>query len=139
MMNGTCEIHSSTDEPGYFPTLLQDVLLEMGNTVKPLYITSLYSEPSRDDYYRTQVHIRECLETSKGLKTHSAHNSTAPHATYSASVSNAARRALWSLCYTHSQELSFTEYRHLPHRTSGTEDTVVPLGEAREDRLNVLA
>ena len=126
-MNGTCEIHSSTDEPGYFPTLLQDVLWELGNTVKPFYVTSLYSEPGRDDYYRTQVHIREHLETSKGMKTCSTHNSTVPHATYAASVSDAARRALWSLCYTHRQELSFTEYRHLPCRTSGTEDTVVPL------------
>ena len=97
MMNGTCEFLSLTDESGYFPTLLQDVLWELGNTVKPLYVTSLYSEPGRDDYYRTQVHIREHLETSKGMKTRSAHNSTAPHATYAASVSDAARRALWSL------------------------------------------
>ena len=139
VMNGTCEFLSSADEPGYFPTLLQDVLWELGNTVKPLYVTSHYSKPGCDDYYRTQVHIRERLETSKGMKTCSAHNCTAPHATYAALVSDAARRALWSLCYTHRQELSFTEYRHLPHRTSGTEDTVVPLGEAREDRLNVLA
>ena len=107
--------------------------------MKPLYVTSPYSEPGHDDYYRTRVHIRERLETSKGMKTRSAHNSTTPHATYAASVSDAARRALWSLCYTHRQELSFTEYCHLPRRTSGTEDTVVPLGEAGEDRLNVLA
>ena len=46
---------------------------------------------------------------------------------------------MWSLFCTHRQELSFTEYRHLPSRTSGTEDTVVPLGEAREDHINVLA
>ena len=69
VMNGTCEMHSSTDEPGYFPILLQDVLWELGNTVKTLYVTSPYSESSHDDYYRTRVHIRECLETSKGMKT----------------------------------------------------------------------
>ena len=50
VMNGTCEMHSSTDEPGYFPTLLQDVLWELGNTVTPLYVTGHYSEPDRDDY-----------------------------------------------------------------------------------------
>ena len=79
------------------------------------------------------------MDTSKGMKTHSVHNSTAPHATYAALVSDAARRALWSLCYTHRQELSFTKYRHLPHHTSGTEDIVVPLGQAGDDYLNVLA
>jgi hypothetical protein len=101
VMNGTCEFLSSTDESGYFPTLLQNVLWELGNTVKPLYVTSLYSEPGRDDYYHTQVHIRECLETSKGMRTRSVHNSTASHATYTDSVNDAARRALWSLRYTH--------------------------------------
>lgn len=139
VMNETCEFLSSTDESGYFATLVQDVLLKLGNKVKHLYVTNLYSEPRRDDYYRTQVHIRECLETSKGIKTRSAHNSTAPHATYAASVSDSTKRALWSLCYTHRQELSFTKYHHFPRRTSGAEDTVIPLGEAGEDCLNVLA
>ena len=134
-MNGTCEFLSSIDELGYFNTLLQDILWELGNTVKPLYVTGHYSEPDCDDYYRTQVHIRERLDTSKDMKTRSAHNCTAPHATYATSVSDAARRALWSLCYTHRQDLSFTNYHHLPRRTSGTEDIVVPLGEAG----NVLA
>ena len=41
VMNETREFLSSIDESGYFPTLLQDVLLELGNTVKPLYVTSL--------------------------------------------------------------------------------------------------
>ena len=50
VMNGTCEFLSSIDELGYFNTLLQDILWELGNTVKPLYVTGHYSEPDRDDY-----------------------------------------------------------------------------------------
>lgn len=92
-----------------------------------------------DDYYSTQVHIRERLATSRGLKTYRAHDSTTPHATYAAAVSDAARRALSALCFAHREELSTTVYRHLPRRVSGTEDTAVPLGEAGEDRINVLA
>jgi hypothetical protein len=32
-----------------------------------------------------------------------------------------------------------TEFRHVPRRTSGTEDSVVVLGDDGQDRLNILA
>jgi hypothetical protein len=35
----TCRIHSSDLEPDYFPYLLQGVLLELGNSVRPMYVT----------------------------------------------------------------------------------------------------
>ncbi|RLM56305.1 hypothetical protein C2845_PM10G10060 [Panicum miliaceum] len=122
-----------------FPTLLQDVLLRLGNTLRPLHVTNHISEPGRDDYYITRVHIQECLGIAKGMRTISAHDSTAPHTTYAAAISNVARRALWSLCHTHRLELSFTDYCHLSRRTSGTEETVVVIGEDGEDRINILA
>jgi hypothetical protein len=131
--------HTSEDECGYFPTLLQDMLWDLGNTVKPLYITSHILRPAHDDCYFTRVHIRECLETSRGLRTHLAHDSNTPHTTYATSISNAARRALWSLCYTHRQELGTTNYHHLPCCISGTEETVVLMGEDGEDHINILA
>jgi hypothetical protein len=79
------------------------------------------------------------LGIARGIRTISTHNSTAPHATYVAAIINAARRALWSLCHTHRLELSFTNYYHLPRHTSGTEETMVVIGEDREDRINILA
>ncbi|RLN34575.1 uncharacterized protein C2845_PM03G32240 [Panicum miliaceum] len=135
----TCDIHSSMDELGYFPILLQDVLWDLGNTVKSLYVTDHYSNPAIGDYDLTRVHIHERLEISRGMRTRSVHNSTMTHITYTASISNAAKRALWSLCYTHRQELHTTKCRHLPRRTSGTEETMVPLGEDGQDRINILA
>jgi hypothetical protein len=89
----TCEIISSVDEHGPFPTLLQDVLLWLGNTLRPLCITNNISEPGRDDYYITRVHIWERLGIARDMRTISAHDSTAPHTTYAAAISNVARRA----------------------------------------------
>ena len=113
--------------------------MDLGNDVKPLYLTHHYNDPALGDYYLTQVHIRGHLEGYQGMKTLSAHDSSAPHSTYAASVSSAARRALWSVCHTHCQEMHTTEFRHVPRRTSGTEDTVVVLGDDGQDRLNILA
>jgi hypothetical protein len=115
------------DEFGYFPILLQDVLWELGNTVKPFYVTDLYSDPVIGDYYLTRVHIRERLETFGGLRSRSVHDYATPHTTYATSISNTAKRALWSLCYHHGQELHTTMYRHLPRHTSGIEEMVVSL------------
>ncbi|RLM42322.1 uncharacterized protein C2845_PMPSC056040 [Panicum miliaceum] len=80
------------DEPSYFPALLQDVLWELGSTVKPLYVMDHYSDPAIGDYYLTRVHIRECMETSRGMRTRSVHAPTVPHSTYVASISNVAKR-----------------------------------------------
>jgi hypothetical protein len=35
--------------------------------------------------------------------------------------------------------VSFTDYYHLPRCTSGTEETVVVMGEEGEDRINIVA
>jgi hypothetical protein len=106
--------------------------------MKPLYITDHYTDPALGDYYLTRIHIRECSETSRGLRSHSVHDSATPHTTYAASISRATKRALWSLCYHHRQELHTNVYCHLPRRTSATEETVVSLGEDGEDRINIL-
>ena len=63
--NGPCvtaDIHTSLTEPGYFCMLLQSVLVELGNDVKPLYPMRHYNDPAIGDYYLTQVHIRGRLE-----------------------------------------------------------------------------
>jgi len=38
--------------------LLQSVLMELGNDVKPLYLTHYHNDPAVDNYYLSQVHIR---------------------------------------------------------------------------------
>ncbi|RLM56124.1 hypothetical protein C2845_PM10G10520 [Panicum miliaceum] len=98
-----CCVRTSDRELGHLSLVLQGVLQELGNHVNPHYHTHHYIDPALGDYYLTRVHV-----------------SAMPHATYDASVSNAARRALWSICHTHRQELQNTEYRHLPRRLSGT-------------------
>ncbi|CAN6372405.1 unnamed protein product [Urochloa humidicola] len=97
------------------------------------------SEPTLGDYFVTRIHIRERNGAPRGMRTSSMHDFTTPHGTYAASVNAATKRALWFLCYEHCLELSVTDYRHLPRRPSGTEQTNVMLGNAGEERINILA
>jgi hypothetical protein len=132
-------MHSSEVALGYFPWLLRNTLLELGSTVYPMYVTHSWNEPPLGTYYMTRVHIRVRNHTGGGYISRMTYDSTTPHSTYQASVSNAARRALFSLHFRHDQELSLSHYRHIPRRTSGTEQTVVPLTGSEDPRLHTLA
>jgi hypothetical protein len=123
---------------GHFPNLLQDVLHALGTYVPPLYDTRQVYEPPRACYYITRVHIRVMDAGDMGFRTLSAHVSLTPLSTYAASVSNAARRALWSLSHTYRQQLHDTRYKHLPLRLRGESQTSIVPSEAGEDRLNTL-
>jgi hypothetical protein len=131
-----CTMHSSEVAPGYFPWFLRNTLLELENTVYPMYVTHSWTEPPLGTYYMTRVHIRQRNYTGGGYITH---DSTTPHSTYRASVSNAARRALLSLHSKHDKELSLSDYRHIPHCTSGTKQTGLPLTGSEDPRLHTLA
>jgi hypothetical protein len=130
--------YTSLFETGHFPNLLQDVLHALGTYVQPLYDTRRVSKPPRACYYITRVHIRVMDAGDRGFKTLSAHKSLTPLSTYAASVSNAVRRAMWSLSHTYRQHLHDTRYRRLPLCLRGESQTSVVPGEAGEDRLNTL-
>jgi hypothetical protein len=132
------EHYTSMFEMGHFPNLFQDVLHALGTYVRPLYDTRQVSEPPQACYYITRVYIRVMDARDRGFRTLSAHESLTPLSTYAALVSNAARRALWSLSHTYWQQLHDTRYRHLPLRLHGESHISVVPGEAREDRLNTL-
>jgi hypothetical protein len=126
-------------ETGHFPNLLQDVLHALGTYVRPLYETRRVCEPPRACYYLTRIHVRVMDAGDRGFRTLSAHESLASLSTYVASVSDAARRTLWSLSHTYKQQLHDMRYMHLPLRLSGGSQTSIVLGGAGEDRLNTLA
>jgi hypothetical protein len=134
-----CTMHSSEVAPGYFPWLLWNTLLQLGNIVYPMYVTHSWTQPLLGTYYMSRVHIMERNYTGRGYFSRTTHDSTTAHSTYRASVSNAARRALFSLRSRHDQELSLSDYRHIPRRTSGTEQTVVPLASSEDPRLHTVA
>jgi hypothetical protein len=121
--------YTSMFETGHFPNLLQDVLRALGTYVRPLYKTRRVSEPLRACYYITRVHVMVMDAGDRGFRTLSAHESLTPLSTYDASVSNAAKRTLWSLNHTYRQQLHDTRFRHLPLRLSGGSQTsIVPGG-----------
>jgi hypothetical protein len=45
-----CTMHSSEVAPGYFPWLLRNTLLELGNTMYPMYVTTSWTEPPLRTY-----------------------------------------------------------------------------------------
>jgi hypothetical protein len=95
------EHYTSMFEMGHFPNLLQDVLNVLGTYVQPLYETRRVYEPPRACYYITRIHVRVMDVGDIGFRTLSAHESLTPLSTYVASVSDAARRTLWSLIHTY--------------------------------------
>jgi hypothetical protein len=95
------EHYTSIFETGHFPNLLQDVLHALRTYVRPLYETRRVYEPPRAFYYITHIHVRVMDAGDKGFRTLSAHESLTPLSTYAASVSDAARRTLWSLSHTY--------------------------------------
>jgi hypothetical protein len=99
------EHYTSMFETGHFPNLLQEVLHALGTYVRPLYETRRVSEPPRACYYITRIQVRVMDAGDRGFRTLSAHVSLTPLSTYAASISDAARRTLWSLSHTYRQQL----------------------------------
>lgn len=85
----------------------------------------------------THVHIREDRGETEGHITRSMHDSDTQYSC-DASVSAAAKRALWSICHEYEEQLRHTEFRHLPRCARGTEQTILTLREPMEERVNVL-
>jgi hypothetical protein len=133
------EHYTSLFKTGHFPNLLQEVLRALGTYIRPLYEIRRVRKPLRACYYITRIHVRVMDAGDRGFRTLSAHESLTPLSTYAASVSDAARRTLWSLSHTYRQQLQNTRFRHLPQRLRGGSQTNIVPGEAGEDRLNTLA
>jgi hypothetical protein len=60
--------------------------------------------------------------------------STAHFTSKAAAINHAARRALWSVSNIFRDRIHATNFRFVPSRVSGTEDTVVPMGDFRDSR-----
>jgi hypothetical protein len=129
--------HCTEDENGQFCVLLQEVLPHLGYTMKPLYVTKHFNEPGMRDYYTSRVYIRVPLIDTNGWRNCLSHRSTTHFSTDEAAVNDAARRALWSLCNAQRDRLQESEFRHVPRRVSGSENTIVPAGG--DDRIDILA
>jgi hypothetical protein len=104
------EHYTSMFETGHFPNLLQDFLHALGTYARPLYETRRLCHPPRACYYITRIHVRVMDVGDRGFRTLSAHESLTPLSTYAASVSDAARRTVWSLSHTYRQLLHDTKY-----------------------------
>jgi hypothetical protein len=128
--------NTTKDENGQFYFLLQEVLQHLGYTMKSLYVTKHYNEPGLSDYHTSRVYNRVPLIDTSGWRNLSSHHSTAHFSTDEAAINDAARRSLWLLCNAQRDRLHESEFRHIPHRVSGSKETIVPAGG--DDRIDIL-
>jgi hypothetical protein len=72
-------------------------------------------------------------------RTRTIHPSTTHFALEAAAINDAARRALWSVRNTFRDRIEGTNFLFVPCRVSGTENTVEPMGDFRDSRVDILA
>jgi hypothetical protein len=118
---------------------LEELLQDIEHSVRPLYITRHYVEPGMRDYYTTEVHVRVTTAQAGRWRTRTIHPSTAHFASEAAAINDAARRALWSVSNTFHDRIEGTNFRFVPSRVSGNENTVVPMGDFRDSHVDILA
>jgi hypothetical protein len=131
--------HTYVGPDGLFCELLEEMLQDIEHSVRPLYITKHYVEPGMRDYYITEVHVRVTTGQAGRWRTRTIHPSTAHFASEAAAINDAARRALWSVSNTFRDRIEGADFRFVPSRVSGTENTVVPMGDFRDSRVDILA
>jgi hypothetical protein len=131
--------HTFVGPDAPFCELLEELLQEIEHAVRPLYITRHYVEPGMRDYYTTEVHVRVATTQAGRWRTRTIHPSTAHFASEAAAINDAARRALWSINNTFRDRIEGTDFRFVPSRVSGTENTVIPMGDFRDSRVDILA
>jgi hypothetical protein len=119
--------------------LWEELLQDIEHSVRPLYITRHYVEPGMRDYYTTEVHVRVTTGQVGRWRTRTNHPSTAHFSSEAAAINDAARRALWSVSNTFRDRIEGTDFRFVPSRVSGTENTVVPMGDFRDSQVDILA
>jgi hypothetical protein len=131
--------HTYVGPDGLFCELLEELLQDTKHSVRPLYITRHYVEPGMRDYYTTEVHVRVTTGQAGKWRTRTIHPSTAHFTSEVAAINDAARRALWSVSNTFHDRIESTDFRFVPSRVSGTENTVVPMGDFRDSHVDILA
>jgi hypothetical protein len=131
--------HTYVGPDGLFCELLEELLQDIEHSVRPLYITRHYVEPGMRDYYTTEVQVRVTTRQAGRWRIHTIHPSTAHYASEAAATNDAARRALWSVSNTFRDRIEGTDFRFVPSRVSGTENTMVPMGDFRDSRVDILA
>jgi hypothetical protein len=130
--------HTYVGPDGLFCELLEELRQDTEHPVRPLYITRHYVEPRMRDYYTTEVHVRVTTGQAGGWRTRTIHPSTTHFASEAAAINDATRRALWSVSNTFRDRIEGTDFRFVPSRVSGTENTVVPMGDFRDSRVDIL-
>jgi hypothetical protein len=91
------------------------------------------------DYYTTEAHVRVTTAQAVRWRTRTIHPSTAHFASEAAAVNDVAKRALWCVSNTFRDRIEGTNFRFVPSRVIDTENTVVPMSDFRESRVDILA
>ena len=105
--------------------MLRRVTSDLEYPMPPHYFAKRYTRPGKPDMWYVAVHFQVYDPIHRSNKSFKTHEAMAPRSSLAAGVSDAARQALYAICYNNQVELKDSLYRHVPHRRSGDNRTEI--------------
>jgi hypothetical protein len=120
---------------GPFPALLWRAMQRIGFPRKPHFEAHLFKNAQQEEEWLVSVLICVPDERPGCWVEYSKHIDEVPRRTLEAGTSEAARRALYFLCYAYKEELQGTEFQQFPQRKRGATCAQIPAPPPGEGSL----
>ena len=126
-----------TSGSGHLASLLRRVTAELNYPMPPHYYAKRHSRPGKSDMWYVAVHFKVYDPIHRSDKAFEIHEAMAPRSSLAAGVSDAARQALFAICYDNQEELKDSLFRHMPRRRGGENRTEILGAPILEPRLGL--
>jgi hypothetical protein len=124
------ESHSHGQNGGYFPRTLWTVLLALGYSEPPLFISVLRLFHANSYLWRVRVIIYERPMTDRIHRIRHVVVATTPRWTFKVGMREAAREALALLRHEAEEQIEQSQYHHFPsHAREGAKAVMMPVGD----------
>jgi hypothetical protein len=120
---------------GPFPALLWRAMQRIGFPRKPHFVAHLFRNAQHEEEWLVSVLICIPDERPGCWVECSKHIDEVPRRTLEAGTSEAAKRALYFLCYAYKEELQGTEFQQFPQRKRGATCAQIPAPPPGEGSL----
>jgi hypothetical protein len=127
---GPTESHSDGQNDAYFLRTLRTVLLALGYSEPPLFISVLRLLHGNSYHWRVRVIIYERPMTDHIHRIRHVVEATTPRWTFEGGMGEAAREALALLQHEAKEQMEQSQYHHFPSRArEGAKAVVMPAGD----------
>ena len=118
-------MYHDTPGSGHIAAILRGVTAELNYPMPPHYHAQRYTRPGKPDMWYVEVRFQVYDPINRSNKAFEIHEAMAPRSSLAAGVSDAARQALYAICYDNQTELKDSLYYHLPRRHRGRNRTEI--------------